>query len=89
MMEWKKLFMKNNEKTDIYSDFDKVILPSGNIHYAKYVKPGQFISGHARDYRNGIRYPIKWPIKYIYLFALNKKWEPDEKVKEDDWPNGI
>ena len=71
------------------SGFYKVLLNSGRIHYAKYVKPGCFQSGNGKDYRNGNPYPIMWPVKYIYLFGLNKKWEPSEKVKEEDWPENI
>jgi hypothetical protein len=71
------------------SGFYKVWLKSGNIHYARYVKPGCFQSGRGRDYRNGCTYPITYPIKYIYLFGLNNKWQPDEKVLEKDWPENI
>ena len=84
-MEW----IDVKEKPITKSGFYKVLLKSGNIHYAKYVRPGCFMSGSGRDYRNGYAYPITWPEKYIYLFGLNKKWEPDEKVLEKDWPENI
>jgi hypothetical protein len=84
-MEW----ISVDEKPITKSGFYKVWLKSGNIHYAKYVKPGCFKSGYGKDYRNGGTYPIKWPLKYIYLFGLNNKWEPDESVKEENWPEGI
>jgi hypothetical protein len=71
------------------SGFYKVLLESGNIHYARCLKRGPFMSGIGRDYRNGDRYPIIYPIKYVYLFGLNNKWQPDENVKEEDWPDGI
>ena len=77
------------EKPITKSGFYKVLLKSGNTHYAKHVKPGCFMSGYAKDYRNGGHYPISWPVKYIYLFGLNNQWEPCEKVKEVDWPEGI
>jgi hypothetical protein len=71
------------------SGFYKVLTPSYNIHYARYLKPGPFMSGDGRDYRNGNPYPIVWPLKYIYLFGLNNKWQPDENVREEDWPDNL
>jgi hypothetical protein len=84
-MIWKSV----DEEPISKSGFYKVLLKSGNTHYAKHIHHGLFISGYNKDYRNGGFYPVEYPIKYIYLFGLNKKWEPDETVKYQDWPEGI
>ena len=84
-LAWKSV----SEYPPTKSGFYKVWLESGNIHYARYVKPAMFQSGRGRDYRNGDPYPITYPVKYIYLYGLNDKWQPDPKVKEEDFPEGI
>jgi hypothetical protein len=84
-MNW----INTSDKPITKSGFYKVLSSSYNIHYARYIRPGSFMTGHGRDYRNGHNYPMSWPIKYIYLFGLNQKWEPDENVREEDWPDNI
>jgi len=77
------------EKPITKSGFYMIITESGNIHKVKHVWPGSFMSGFKQDYRNGLHYPVTDPIKYIYLYGLNKNWEPDESILEKDVAEGI
>jgi len=85
MSEWKSYKEERPKKSGFYM----IKMENGNIHYCKYIYPFNFSSGHGKDYRNGGRYPVKKPDKYKFIFGLNKKWEPDERIKYEDWPKGI